>query len=294
MSRNRSQIAGRDKSAFWRRAALLSCIASTAVYIAHDAYPVKNGGTPVGLALGVIAASIIVLLMTLGIRKRSYKSTLGTVSGWVSAHIYLGLSLVVIATLHSGFQFGVNLHGATWLLMCIVIGTGIWGVSSYKRYPQLLHGNRKGLSLELMIDELNDFDSQLTTNSSGFPEDIVQLIDSSISETVIGGGVRAQINSIDHSKIKLPGQPRVISNSRQVAALSWLTTELAENRIKKRGKDLKDAIDAVTYREILLEKIREHIRIKAKLKLWLVFHVPLSLGLVAAVAAHIIAVTAYR
>lgn len=294
MSQTSSQIASRHKSVFWRRVALLSCIASALVYITHEAYPVKNGGTTVGMALGIVAALIIVILMSLGIRKRSYRSRLGTVHGWVSAHVYLGLSLVVLGTLHSGFQFGLNLHGATWLLMCIVVATGIWGVSSYKRYPQLLNGNRKGHSLERMIDELHDFDSQLTANSGEFPEDIVQLIDSSISGTIVGGGVRAQIYGFDRSTLKLPNQARATQNSQQTAALQWLTKELAKNRDKARGKALKDAIDAITYRETLLERIRQHIRIKAKLKLWLLFHVPLSLGLVAALLAHVVAVTAYR
>ena len=57
------------------------------------------------------SARVLILWLTaLGIRKRSYKSRLGTVQGWVSAHVYLGLALIVIVTLHTGFQFGWNIH----------------------------------------------------------------------------------------------------------------------------------------------------------------------------------------
>lgn len=293
MSQSQIQTAASYRSTFWRRVALAACVAAIVAYIFHDAYPVKNGGTTVGLALGAIAAAIICLLLTLGIRKRAYRSTLGSVHGWVSSHIYLGLSLLVIGTLHTGFQFGVNIHGAAWLLMCIVVATGIWGLYAYKRYPQLLNSNHQGESLDFKIAELNDYDQQLAANSSNFPEDIVRAIDSSIHGTEIGGGWRTQINGFDRSTVTLPDGRRATANAQQSKALHWLTTELSENRDKQRGSALKEAIEAITYRERMLAKIREHIAIKAKLKLWLIFHIPLSVALLAALIAHIFAVTVY-
>lgn len=293
MRQANSHTLGNYRSVFWRRIALLSCVASIAVYIAHEAYPVKNGGTAVGLTMGIIGAAIIFLLMTLGIRKRAYHSRLGTVRGWVSAHVYLGLTLVVVGTLHTGFQFGFNIHGASWLLMCVVVATGIWGISAYTRYPQLLNQIGNGQSLDLLLSGLSDFDSELSSNSSNFPEDIIQVIDSSISGTVIGGGVRTQIGGIDRSKIRLPAQRFSRSNSQQSAALGWLTAELSENRDNERGKALKIALEGITYRQSQLETIRESMRINAKLKLWLMFHIPLSFALVAALAAHVFAVLVY-
>src|SRR5687767_5436918 len=59
-----------------------------------------NGGTWQGYVLGTIGALLIVWLTVLGVRKRSYRSTMGTVQGWTSAHVYLGTALLVIATLH--------------------------------------------------------------------------------------------------------------------------------------------------------------------------------------------------
>ena len=80
-----------------------------------------NGGTWLGYALGTIGAVLIVWLAYLGKRKRNFVRGWGTVKGWVSAHVYLGTSLLVVATLHTGFQFAWNIHTFAYALMCLVI-----------------------------------------------------------------------------------------------------------------------------------------------------------------------------
>ena len=57
-----------------------------------------GGGTWQGYVLGTVGALLILWLAWLGIRKRRYASTVGSVAGWTSAHVYLGLSLIAIAT----------------------------------------------------------------------------------------------------------------------------------------------------------------------------------------------------
>jgi len=63
----------------------------------------------------------------LRIRKRSFRSTIGTAIGWLSAHVYLGLAALLIATLHSGMHFGRNVHTVAYVLMCLVTLSGCWG-----------------------------------------------------------------------------------------------------------------------------------------------------------------------
>ena len=95
----------------WLRAIdALSPFDSIAAYIWHRPPLAPNGGTSLGLALGTVAALLIVWLMLFGLRKRDYRSRLGTLRGWLSAHVYLGASLIVIGTLHTGFEFGWNVH----------------------------------------------------------------------------------------------------------------------------------------------------------------------------------------
>src|SRR5690348_7225049 len=93
------------------------CAVAIVAYLVHDPLDGPNGGTWLGYTLGTIGALLIGWLTWLGVRKRQYGSNLGTVRGWVSAHVYFGLSLVVVATLHTGFQFGANVHTLAYLLM---------------------------------------------------------------------------------------------------------------------------------------------------------------------------------
>src|SRR5688572_17681323 len=69
-----------------------------------------SGGTVLGYSLGTSGALLVLWLLAYGLRRRSYHAHLTTAQGWLSAHVYLGLALVVIATLHTGFQFGPNVH----------------------------------------------------------------------------------------------------------------------------------------------------------------------------------------
>ncbi|MEY2721224.1 MAG: hypothetical protein RL597_669, partial [Pseudomonadota bacterium] len=110
------------------KVALGLCVVSIVAYAMHDPVSPPNGGPWLGYTLGGVGAALILWWAALGIRTRSYASSLGTVSGWTSAHVYLGVSLIVVATLHTGFHFGWNLHTLCYVLMLIVIASGIFGM----------------------------------------------------------------------------------------------------------------------------------------------------------------------
>ena len=57
-------------------------VLSVALYTTQGGVQPPNGGTWQGYVLGTIGALLIVWLAVLGIRKRSYSSTTGSVPGW--------------------------------------------------------------------------------------------------------------------------------------------------------------------------------------------------------------------
>jgi hypothetical protein len=108
-----------------------------------------------------VAAALIVWLIWLGRRKRDYGSKVGTVQGWTSAHVYLGTALIIVATLHTGFQFGWNLHTLAYTLMMIVILSGFFGIWAYARYPSRMTENTGGKSRPELYTEVAELDRQL-------------------------------------------------------------------------------------------------------------------------------------
>ena len=242
-------------------------------------YPLGHyGGTPLGYTLGTIAALLIVWLMWLGVQKRRYRAT-GDIKGWVSAHVYLGASLIVIATLHAGFQVGWNVHTLAYALMLVVIASGFYGVYTYLRFPSLMTGNLAEDTLESLTLKIAEVDREARRAAIGMSDDINGAVLASIQKTRIGGGVFAQLRE----------QP------------SNCPTAAAVNMIKARTATLKGA-DARKHQELygmilrkerLVARARKDIRFKAIMDLWLFFHVPLSVALLAALVAHIVAVFFY-
>ncbi len=242
-------------------------------------YPLGHyGGTPLGYTLGTIAALLIAWLMWLGVQKRRYRTT-GDIKGWVSAHVYLGASLIVIATLHAGFQVGWNVHTLAYALMLVVIASGFYGVYTYLRFPSLMTGNLAEDTLESLTLKIAEVDREARRAAIGMSDDINGAVLASIQKTRIGGGVFAQLRE----------QP------------SNCPTAAAVNMIKARTATLKGA-DARKHQELygmilrkerLVARARKDIRFKAIMDLWLFFHVPLSVALLAALVAHIVAVFFY-
>jgi hypothetical protein len=122
----------------WFKAAIALSVLTAAAYLLHEP-PIKPyGGTWLGYTLGTVGAILILWLMWYGVRKRRYRSTGGTVQGWLSAHIYLGTALVVVVKLHTGFELGWNVHTLAYVLMLAVVFSGIYGVVAYLRIPEAM------------------------------------------------------------------------------------------------------------------------------------------------------------
>ena len=259
----------------------LAALIVVAIIFAYGwySYPLGHyGGTPLGYTLGTIGALLIFWLMWLGVQKRRYRTT-GNVKGWLSAHIYLGTSLIVIATLHAGFQVGWNVHTLAYVLMMIVIVSGFYGVYAYLRFPSLMTENLAEDTLESLTLKIADIDREARRLALGMSDEVNQAVLASIQQTRIGGGVYAQLRE----------------------RVSSCPTTSAVKLIKTGGGTVKgdaarkhqDLYSMMLRKERLVGRARTDIRYKAIMDIWLFFHVPLSVALLAALLAHIVAVFFY-
>ena len=141
----------------------------------------------------------IVWLSLLGIRKRKMTSGRWSLKGWTSAHVYLGLSLIVIGTLHTGFQLGWNVHTLAWSLMMIVIISGIVGIYFYATLPDNLSNNRAdgdgAVTERMMIEQLRSLDRQL--HDAAQPLDPAQagLVQASLEQDPFAGNFFQRIGN---------------------------------------------------------------------------------------------------
>lgn len=259
--------------------ALLLLVAAVAAYVWHKPTGLPNGGTWLGYTLGTIGALLILWLMWLGVRKRRYRSTLGTVEGWTSAHVYLGLALLMIATLHTGFRFGLNIHTLAYALMVAVIVSGIYGVYAYMHYPRLMTENRRAKALDALLGEIAELDRECRDAALTLNDEINRAVLHSSEDTRLGGSMWRQLSGRD---------PRC-------------ATATALRRVQESARRTPPELAAPTRRLVvllnrkseLLTRARKDIQYKAYMDIWLYVHVPLSFALLAALIAHIVSEFTY-
>jgi len=274
---------------FWL--AVLLMVSSIVIYAIDEPTEAPNGGTWLGYALGTIGALLIVWLAYLGRRKRNFTRGWGTVRGWVSAHVYLGSALLVIATLHTGFQFDWNVHTFAFVLMCLVIFSGFFGIFAYRTYPSARNELKKSQTLDDIFLKVEELDSQLVRLTANSDSETKMVVSSAIERTVIGGGYRDQLFSRDHSSVVVGGE--VVSNKGQQRALDFLVEKLSRAE-GEENQSVGEIVRTFNVRKRLLEIIREDIRMHATVQVWLLFHIPVTFALIAALIAHIFAVFVYH
>lgn len=285
--------------AFRKRRYLWTALVITAIaiiaYVIDDPQEPPNGGTVLGYTLGTIAALLVLWLTWFGIRKRRYSSTRGTVQGWLSAHVYLGLALLVIVLLHAGFQFGWNVHTLAFVLMALVIASGLYGVYLYMKYPGRVSDNRDGSSRPELMDQLDDLDRSAQRVAKELSADYQELVASSASRTQLGSTLWSRLRGRDLSQVVLRdgGQTKVVANPGQEAALDWLANEQSRAGDADTLAKIGELSALIRNKRQLLRQIAEDLRLQANMEIWLYFHVPLTAGLLVALAAHIITVFLY-
>jgi len=254
------------------------CLASIAAYIFYEPIDEHNGGTILGYILGTVGALLIFWLTWLGIRKRQYGAHF-RLTAWVSAHVYLGLSLIVVATLHTGFQFDWNIHTLAYALMIIVIVSGIFGIYAYARFPRLVSENRRGVSMDDLLTQIGDLDRECRQLAIGLPDEVSSLILKSCEETIIGGSIFRILRG------KASNCPSDVAFAQLRALVSTVNQEHALNTRKLLVLTGKKCGVLVT--------IRRDIQLKALMDIWLRVHVPVTIALLVALTVHIISVFYY-
>jgi hypothetical protein len=264
----------------WLRFGAVSAGLLVLSYLYYRRQMLPHGGTPMGLAYGVLGTVVILLLMVLGVRKRRYGSGLGTVQGWTSAHVYLGLLTMLLIPMHAGFKFRLDIHTTAFVLMTIVVLSGVVGVLLYRTVPSRL------TQLEQTIQ--------------------ADKVDKELSRLVLEMRALVKDKSDQFARVCQAEINRLTGRRHRGWGLLW--GQGRGDRLAAKGRELAEAVTRIPQAEHkefqilsrlimqtvqLEETLRAQMRLRNALQAWLYVHVPVSIALLAAVLIHVIAVFYY-
>ena len=255
------------------------CVGVTAAYLFQDQRLPRGGGTLLGYGLGTAGVLLIVWLALLGVRKRAVTNGYYSLKAWVSAHVYLGLALIVIGTLHTGFHFGWNVHTLAYGLMMLVITSGAVGVWAYANLPKSLSDNRGEATRKQMLAQIHALDEQIHEAAQPLPRIDADIVRLSLVKTDIAGGFWR----------RLFGYYGDCANLR---AIDQLKPALREAKGHEAAA-LRKVEELMRRKADALALARRQIHITALLEAWLFVHVPATFALLAALTAHIVSVFLY-
>lgn len=255
---------------FWINVLIL--VALIALYIIDSPLGGPSGGTVLGYTYGGLATAGILYLMWYGIRKRSYRASVTTLKGTLAAHVWIGIALLFIVPLHSGFQFGLNVHTLAYVLMVFVIVSGIWGAINYATLSTQIQAHRGGGSHKEIIQQIESLSRDVDRMLAGGKSDLlVQLA----------------------KKIDIPFKPGVRKFVRAKATRSvnrQVAADLLADLPDSERSDGITLVELINKKISLMNQLQQDVTVLYWLKVWLYIHVPLSFALLAALAIHIFSV----
>lgn len=263
----------------WAWVSALALTLMIVSYLLDNPLGGPSGGTVLGLTYGVIGALGILYLTWYGIRKRSYQAQHTTLKGCLSAHVWLGLALLIIVPLHCGFQFGWNVHTLAFVLMTLVILSGLWGAQHYSLLAPAIRSHRGGAQPLKLLEQI---------------ESLGHDIEAKVKEAEAKGGSAALKELV--AEVDFEHKPSIWKS------LFDRTQELESDDASKLLANLPPdqqqfglaIIGLADKKHHLARELETDIATFTKIRIWLFLHVPLTMALLVALIIHIVSVFYYR
>ena len=265
----------------WRRIFAVLLIAAAVSYYRYQQNEYPHGGSKTGIIYGLIGLGLIYLLAFFGIRKRWYKSTLGTLEQWLQSHIYLGILAFVILLMHTGGRFNDKIAITTFILVFIVVASGAVGAVLYVTVPRMLTEVESNLTVEEISDQLNQLGKNMARLSSGRSTPFQRIYDEVMKESLPGGLAGWRL------LLKMGRKKKKGYESGDWPRLLALVP-------KEEQEELRQLLVFSRQRKELLLRLVFQQRYKNVLEAWLWVHVPFTIAAMVFAVVHVAAVFYYR
>lgn len=260
-------------SVLWRRRFLWLFLLTGGSYLVYANHTYPHGGSVIGIVYGVAGSLIILLLMYFGVRKRSYKSSLGTLQNWLQAHIYLGILVFFIVLFHSGFRFHDRVAVTALVLLTLVFVSGIIGALLYTYIPPLLIDVESKLTAQQISDQINQLAQVMrrlaADKSTAFRDYCADFLRLERPKTFAGWRIMARAVSAPAA-----------------ASLKPLAADLEMIPPAERAEFIQLLALANQMKELHRSLILKQRYINT-MAAWLYLHLPLSFAMMVAIIAHI-------
>ena len=263
----------------WRPIFAILLIGTTVHYIQYVRREFPHGGSPTGLAYGIAATALILLLAFFGIRKRWYRSRFGTLEQWLQSHIWLGTFVAFLLYFHTGGRFADKWAIATFAIAMIVILSGVFGAILYVTVPRMLTEVESNLTVEELSDQLNQLGRSMARIASGRSAPFQRIHDELVRQSTPGAvaGWRLLVSK---------GSKKTQKDPADWARLLALVS-------KEEQEELRQMLVVSRQRRELLLRLIYQQRYKNILEAWLYIHIPFTIALFVFAAVHIAAVFYY-
>jgi hypothetical protein len=309
---NRSFI-DKDNYFFLKAASLLSLI-SIVLYVVHDPVGPPSGNSWLGYTLGTIGGFIILWLLWFGVRKRTYINNRFSLVQWLSGHVWLGTSLLILATLHCGFQFDPNMHTVFYIVMVLTVLSGMVGVYFYIKVPATISKNLAKASSVQMHEEFDQIAREALEVAREIDPAVHELILFSVDRLFLGHRLPTrqglqELEKVGASLVSRRGrvmtseatesaEQRRLANPMGPEKQSFEATRLHAFVIdlcfdRSPGEKLQKLLDLINDMVDRLTRLEKDRVANRRIRVWLLFHVPLSLATVIGLFVHIISVFYY-
>jgi hypothetical protein len=282
-----------------------------------------GGGSTPGLVLGIVGGLIIVFECALWLRKTKPFRTrriFGTAQSWMKAHIWLGLLVLPLAVMHSGFAFGGTLTSIVMWLLLIVIASGIFGLWMQNLVPKLLLEHVQGETVFSQIDlvkrQYANEAARIVFLSCGETQDptiaattsnVNNLSSDDATAKVVGaqrrvGPIVVKTSAGSGDSLRL-ANPKVLRQAYEEIIQPYMAnsvpvaTPLANQRRSQAyfdalrtsaGEEAREAINSLQQICDRARQLNLQRRLHYLLHAWLAVHLPLSISLLILLVIHVI------
>jgi hypothetical protein len=250
-----------------------------------------TGGSLVGLWYGILGSALMVFAGLLAFLKRVPTWTwLGMRKSWLRGHIWLGLLSVVFVVCHSGPGLGGPLEIALWIVLGLVIASGIFGLVLQQIVPRMLLDR---VPAEAPYEQIPHYCNLMRAQADVLADDLcgAMLEDRLGSPPAFGEPTelsRRQVREFYEAEVRPflaarpSGKSALADPLRAEAAFEMLRGLPGFASAREALNKLQKLCDE---RRALAAEERYHLLLHS----WLVVHVPLSAGLLVLAAWHAVA-----